>query len=65
MASYDYIHNKDKKDIIIERKCEKEGDEMLVTISNQAWFGWTYYKPDLYIRGLVDGKGMMVEHKKG
>jgi hypothetical protein len=36
---------------------------MLITISNQAWFGWTYYKPDLYIRGLVDGKGKMVEHR--
>ncbi len=38
---------------------------MLITIANHAWFGWTYYKPDLYIRGLVDGKGKMVEHRKG
>jgi hypothetical protein len=38
---------------------------MLITIANHAWIGWTYYKPELYVRGLVDGKGMMVEHRKG
>ena len=65
LASYDYVHNKDKKDIIIERRCEREGDQMLITISNQAWFGWTYYKPELYVRGLVDGKGVMVDHRNG
>jgi len=38
---------------------------MLLTIANKAWFGWTYYKPDFFVRGVVDGNGRMVDHKRG
>jgi hypothetical protein len=61
----DYAHDKDKRDLIIEKECRYEGDQYLITISNQAWLGWTYYKPDLYVRGQVDGNGRMIEHRKG
>ena len=62
---YEYIHNKDKKDIVIEQECRHEGDQMMISVANHAWLGWTYYKPELYIRGLVDGNGRMVEHRRG
>ena len=38
---------------------------MLITIANQAFLGWTYFKPEFYVRGLVDGNGRMLEHRKG
>jgi hypothetical protein len=65
LTIYEYNHDKKRKDVLIEQQCRYEGDQMMITISNHAWIGWTYYKPDLYIRGLVDGNGRMVEHRRG
>ncbi len=65
IPTLDYIHDKGYGDIKIERKCRYPGDELLLTISNNAYIGWWYYKPDLYIRGVTDGNGRMVDHKNG
>lgn len=36
---------------------------MLLSVSNQAWMGFFWYKPKLYLRGLADGNGKMITHK--
>lgn len=61
----EYIQNKDREDIVLERECKYQGQEMLVVITNNAYWGFWYYKPTLYIRGLVDGSGRMSDHKNG
>ena len=47
----------------MDPKCNKSGEQTLITVANKALIGWFYWKPTLYVRGLADGNGRMFSHK--